>query len=166
MKFICKYCGKEFNNKPSSNAKYCSKECMKKDPNHRLAISNGVKNAGFLNSEKQKLTQKKMTEAAKLARIKKYGKYEDRLVKTATGQELNITNGELDKYRKTHLVCEICGKVERVSTNKKTISRLAADHDHKTGKFRGLLCCDCNRKLGWYEKLKDKINNYLEKMTL
>lgn len=28
------------------------------------------------------------------------------------------------------------------------ITRLGADHDHKTGKFRGILCARCNAALG------------------
>lgn len=35
------------------------------------------------------------------------------------------------------------------------------DHDHKTGKVRGLLHLRCNTFLGEYENKKDNINNYL-----
>lgn len=40
--------------------------------------------------------------------------------------------------------CAICGKPP---TNR----RLSVDHDHKTGKVRGLLCMSCNRGLGTYK---------------
>jgi len=39
--------------------------------------------------------------------------------------------------------------------------RLAVDHDHKTGQFRGLSCGRCNVSLGWYENLKYEIEMYL-----
>lgn len=35
------------------------------------------------------------------------------------------------------------------------------DHDHVTGKIRGLLCGSCNRKLGWYEKHRPRVDSYL-----
>lgn len=45
-------------------------------------------------------------------------------------------------------VCAICGKKHK--------KRLSVDHDHKTGKVRGLLCAKCNLALGYFY---DNINN-------
>ena len=38
---------------------------------------------------------------------------------------------------------------------------LAIDHDHKTGKIRKLLCMPCNIKIGWLEKHKLFLLEYL-----
>jgi hypothetical protein len=46
-------------------------------------------------------------------------------------------------------VCAICGK------GLEKDKRLAVDHNHKTGKIRGLLCVNCNMMLGMS---KDNIN--------
>jgi hypothetical protein len=49
-------------------------------------------------------------------------------------------------YNKQNGKCFICQRTEQQI--KKTKSRyLAVDHDHKTGKIRGLLCTYCNRTL-------------------
>lgn len=50
-------------------------------------------------------------------------------------------------------VCGICGDPEKSKINSR-IKALAVDHDHATGKVRGLLCSACNLGLG---KLKDSI---------
>lgn len=50
--------------------------------------------------------------------------------------------------------CEICNKVEK----------LAFDHDHTSGLFRGWLCHQCNTSLGhyetWYLKYQEVIDKY------
>ena len=60
--------------------------------------------------------------------------------------------------------CLICGTHEKdVAPGPFGIKRLCVDHDHNTGKIRGLLCNNCNSKLGWYEINKDNIKEYLNK---
>ena len=81
---------------------------------------------------------------------------------TAFYKGMNITLAELDKYREAHTVCEICGRPELMKINGRTCN-LAVDHDHKTNRFRGLLCYSCNTKLSWYENWKNNIETYLEK---
>ena len=63
-------------------------------------------------------------------------------------QRFGIT---LDEYNNMHDVqnglCKICGNPEDLDR------RLAVDHDHKTGRVRGLLCFKCNVFLGHIEKM-------------
>ena len=63
-------------------------------------------------------------------------------------------------------VCKICGKKETTRVSRgEGIRSLAVDHDHNTGKVRGLLCHQCNVVLGQYEKHKDlfpKFQEYLD----
>jgi hypothetical protein len=54
--------------------------------------------------------------------------------------------------------CSICGK-----TAKENGKALYVDHDHETGKVRGLLCYKCNTDLGTYETKKELFEAYLNK---
>lgn len=52
--------------------------------------------------------------------------------------------------------CKICGQPQLTQW-------LAVDHDHKTGRVRGLLCSRCNLAVGWFEDLDhvERIMDYL-----
>ena len=64
-------------------------------------------------------------------------------------------------------VCAICGLPQVIAKKSAVPLELHVDHDHKTGKVRGLLCMRCNtglahvEKEGWLERVKE----YLEKNT-
>lgn len=55
-------------------------------------------------------------------------------------------------FQKQNGACLIC---------KRSDKKLTVDHDHKTGKVRGLLCNWCNTRLGWMENNLELILNYI-----
>ena len=82
--------------------------------------------------------------------VKKY-----RQEHTKEARENNIRNNygingkQYDEiFKKQNGKCAICLKLEQVKHKSGTLSQLSIDHDHKTGKTRGLLCRRCNTALG------------------
>lgn len=80
---------------------------------------------------------------------------------TALKTKFGITLAEYEEmFDKQNGVCAICLQQE-VLKNK----RLAVDHNHVTGKIRGLLCGKCNKGLGLFSddfQLIMKAVNYLK----
>lgn len=75
--------------------------------------------------------------------------------------KFGVTPEQYDEVLKQqNFSCAICEK-HTLEFEK----RLAIDHDHKTGKIRGLLCMFCNTALGKFNddvSLLKKAINYLE----
>ena len=96
----------------------------------------------------------KIAEVGKEYREKNKDKIKEyRILKT-----YNLTMEEYEEiYNRQNGCCPLCGK-ELNSV------RVAIDHDHVTGKVRGIMCSVCNSQLGVYEKLNGvakKIGAYL-----
>jgi len=61
-----------------------------------------------------------------------------------------------------HGACAVCGRSCRFNPG----GRLSVDHDHETGKVRGLLCRHCNVAIGYMDdssELLRRAADYLEK---
>ena len=60
----------------------------------------------------------------------------------------SITLEQYDEmFKEQNGICIICGKPE-TRTLYNTITHLVVDHNHETGKIRGLLCHNCNILIG------------------
>jgi len=74
----------------------------------------------------------------------------------------------LDQYnemlKKQNNLCIICGKEETTIIRGKLLN-LAIDHNHKTGKVRGLLCINCNHLLGNAKDNKQVLLNAINYLT-
>lgn len=148
--------------------KYCSYRCARLDPKCQERRSKTRKS--------KPLSEQQLDAIVKAQGIWAKKKHEDWLNSKAKThqrlgngefQRLDITNRELEEYRKHQHVCEICGNKETCLGRNRNVKgskpiKLSADHNHKTGHFRGLLCFRCNSNLGWYEEYRKDIEKYLE----
>lgn len=97
-------------------------------------------------SERSEDAKKAMREYMKKWREANPDRAIDNEMKKRYGISLNDYNSMFDEQNGA---CAICHNEEtRVDHWNKMVSRLAVDHDHKTGKVRGLLCHSCNNSLG------------------
>lgn len=75
--------------------------------------------------------------------IKNYERYKANARKIALRYKFGITPEQYDELVRDQNGC--CGVCQRPASEFKT--RLAVDHDHKTGLIRGVLCYICNRHI-------------------
>lgn len=62
-------------------------------------------------------------------------------------------------FNKQNGVCAVCNSIETLKHHRSQVTLdLAVDHDHKTGKIRGLLCSKCNKGIGVFSDSLDLLN--------
>lgn len=92
---------------------------------------------------KAKEWRKNNPEKVKALKVRWYKNNKERYKHYELKKKFNIS---IDYYnlllKKQNNVCAICGGTDT--------KNLAVDHDHKTGKVRGLLCHRCNLGLGCF----------------
>lgn len=85
-------------------------------------------------------------------------------------RKFGITQEEYNKILKDqNSVCFLCLNVETRKHKNTITQRLSIDHDHKTGKIRGLLCNNCNRGIGLLQDNSEILKRavfYLERSKL
>jgi hypothetical protein len=73
----------------------------------------------------------------------------------------NMTVEDYDSLaKKQNFLCAICNLPGH--TNNRQKYPLYVDHDHNTGRIRGLLCADCNTLLGRFDKYKQLYNKMVK----
>ncbi|KKM02643.1 hypothetical protein LCGC14_1782310 [marine sediment metagenome] len=105
--------------------------------------------------EYNKKYPEKQKQSSKNYRKNNKEKIRDHLLKRRFGITLEEYNQILENQ---NYCCKICERHE----SKFKIS-LAVDHDHETGKIRGLLCSKCNTTLGWYEIYKNRFDKHIKR---
>jgi len=88
------------------------------------------------------------------SRVSKYNKenheaHLERSFKSQLHKRYGITREEYVESMGTSSCCQICSKEED----------LCYDHDHVTGKFRGVLCRNCNRAIGQLGDTAEGVKN-------
>ncbi|MFA5208282.1 MAG: endonuclease VII domain-containing protein [Candidatus Paceibacterota bacterium] len=160
----CQQCGKEYKSSPSKNMKYCGRDCYYESK--KIIIIDRMKQCTKCNELKNidEFPPDKRTVSGKGSYCRKCGR------NSYIINKYNIDEIEYENYFKLQNgVCAICGKPETSFDRKQgIIRRLAIDHDHVTGKVRGLLCSNCNQGIG---RMSDDISilksaiKYLENFT-
>jgi hypothetical protein len=92
-----------------------------------------------------------MREWYKQARLANTDYYLDQDLRRTYGITLEWYREQLSKQGN---VCAICKQLETTVIRGKVIA-MSVDHDHNTGRARGLLCTSCNRGLGLFRDSED-----------
>jgi Recombination endonuclease VII len=109
------------------------------------------KKAANYQSKKEEINSKKRAQ-----RKSEPSRFKEHNLRYGFGLSLEDYNQMLSKQNG---VCAICKHPETSKHQGGKIRDLAVDHDHATGKIRGLLCSSCNLGLG---KLKDDFEIILQ----
>ena len=90
-----------------------------------------------------------------------------RRIATIKARKYGMTLDEMLAYVEQHDDnCDICGQPDTTHRNATWTRQLTFDHDHDTGRLRGMLCSQCNLALGRFGEdveLLRKAIDYIER---
>lgn len=174
--YRCERCGREvlekfgsgrFCSRACANARDHSEETKKKISESVKKNPSGIASKQYLSNTLEKVMCPVCQKLFCKRSLPKHLKSHSRAAKNGVGDYLNITQRELDEYRKSHTRCEICGREETAfDPRTQRVRKLAVDHQHGTDNFRGVLCVRCNQSLGWFETHKEQVLYYLNERNL
>lgn len=161
---ICKNCGNEFT--PSKNdkrIKFCSDKCRCEYRNKVNYMKKYYKdNTGKWKERQSSVEFREKKNAARREKYKNDKEYRERTKRKVKDYNIRNPKAKLIQHLKEHGItiddyesmlknqdfkCAICGKSGE-NSDKYKYRPLFVDHNHKTGKVRGLLCGNCNFILG------------------
>lgn len=116
----------------------------KREHYHRNAEELRAKSAAY---------RKANPDAVKASRRKHYLANRDKILIESTMRRYGLTREQYDDLTSRYGgICPICNR-ER---------KLVVDHDHRSGIVRGMLCQECNTRLGWFEVVNiENVTKYL-----
>jgi hypothetical protein len=103
------------------------------------------------NCQKKRINKWRKTTSGKASRKREYEQQRNsgKVLAQELKRKYNLSVAEYNKiFQKQQGCCAICG-VHQSELKK----RLFVDHNHRTEKVRGLLCCGCNNLLAGFDNL-------------
>jgi len=166
---------KQVENVRRTNAKLFCKQCLKdKDESEFYKFSGKYRKEyackKCVNIRRRKHYQKNKVRIIAVA--KKYReKNRERVLHAKRKQTYGITKEQYNKMlEQQNFVCAVCKNPESSRVGKGNCAdyknSLSVDHNHKTGKIRGLLCSKCNRALGYLQEsveIMQSLISYIKK---
>lgn len=162
---FCKRCRKSYKEANSDKVfagqlRYRLKNKEKLKTNVSLYRQNNLEKErlrGRINGQRfRKLNPEKTKMVVKGASLKKYWPGLSNKECLASYQELLLEQNS---------VCRICKEPEKVY-KKKGVQSLSVDHNHITGKVRGLLCFRCNRGIGLFKENRETFKSAMEYLEM
>lgn len=160
-KQICKSCNRRANQKPIN----CS------EPGHQIYYERVLREHRRMQKTRYKLNPKPTNDYQKDYRKKKVNANKLWMRKAHLKHAYGLSIEQVDYILlDQNYLCPVCGKPlkkRNFNTGHAALDIIYyVDHDHETGKVRGLICFRCNTGLGWIEEtgtdfILGKIKNYL-----
>lgn len=141
----CKECGEEKSSKAFRRRDAKCRSCLNAIRRARYGTDEVYKQRHVVSSRKWRAQD---PERAKQSTLASYQRNRDKYLLQQRLRNHGLTVDEyVTMFAAQGGLCAICRQPERAANRKPTT--LCIDHDHETGRVRGLLCSGCNSSIGY-----------------